>query len=435
MKAPVHISASLFFTGFFCSLWNVNIYAAPINLAVCVIGSLIPDIDNPKSLIGRLFYPLAKFLDRRFGHRTITHSMFFFLGISFVAYMIEIYTNAFDHTLSLILFFSVLSHLIIDMTTVSGVPLFYPFLRNPCVVPGNPAMRFDTRNARSELMCSVVFSLLIFTSYDLVNNGFWTQYNRLFGTVEHVYFEFSDSRNLLNVEYDYIENAERYQGTALLLYANRTDLFLFEKGNILELSTDNKYMNIRSVKAKSSGFDYVENRHIFVNISIDSVNFLLSQNLITGEIQSNYSFIVFQNNINRTVKTANFNRQYSPVLRTTLDTSNVDLQNSLTMKQLRLQQEQTQYYRQIREYNSIHQEIKDNQTALSQAKTKYERNNIESKLIALNRKAESTKKPSPPENLILQQEIRVIEQQMQRGVEMQTFSGYVSFPEIPKQYK
>jgi inner membrane protein len=24
------------------------------------------------------------------------------------------------------------------MVTISGVPLFYPFVKNPCVIPGNP---------------------------------------------------------------------------------------------------------------------------------------------------------------------------------------------------------------------------------------------------------------------------------------------------------
>jgi inner membrane protein len=35
-------------------------------------------------------------------------------------------------------YFSVLSHLIFDMVTLAGIPLFYPFYKNPCVLPANP---------------------------------------------------------------------------------------------------------------------------------------------------------------------------------------------------------------------------------------------------------------------------------------------------------
>ena len=88
-----------------------------------VVGSLLPDLDHPKSWISSktiiLHYPF-----RKLGHRKATHSLFAggFLwavltlpfGINFVA-------------LGSLLGY--LSHLILDMLNSKGVPLFYPFTK------------------------------------------------------------------------------------------------------------------------------------------------------------------------------------------------------------------------------------------------------------------------------------------------------------------
>ncbi|MBK8184414.1 MAG: metal-dependent hydrolase [Candidatus Competibacteraceae bacterium] len=39
------------------------------------VASLGPDVDLPTSKVGRLFFWLSVPLERRFGHRTVTHSV------------------------------------------------------------------------------------------------------------------------------------------------------------------------------------------------------------------------------------------------------------------------------------------------------------------------------------------------------------------------
>jgi len=53
-------------------------------LAGCwrAVASLLPDVDLPPAKIGRLFWFISVPLERRFGHRTITHSA---LGLAAVA--------------------------------------------------------------------------------------------------------------------------------------------------------------------------------------------------------------------------------------------------------------------------------------------------------------------------------------------------------------
>ena len=97
MTAPNHIAGGIVFTGIFTSLWNVNIFSNPYYLAVTIIVSLLPDIDTPKSIIGKPFYPISKWLYRKYGHRTITHSLLFCAILTLITYVFE-KLNGIEHT-------------------------------------------------------------------------------------------------------------------------------------------------------------------------------------------------------------------------------------------------------------------------------------------------------------------------------------------------
>lgn len=434
MKAPAHITGGIFFTGFFASLWNINIFSSILYFAAVLIGSVLPDIDHTQSALGKFFYPLAKWINRRFGHRTITHSLIFLISTLITSLLTENFLNTGNHNLSVILFFSVLSHFLLDMITLQGIPLFYPFRRNPCVIPGNPEMRIETGNRRAEVAAFLIFSVLIFTAYDMFANGFWTQYNRMFGTIKHVYYEFQGTTNLLEVNYFYHFNAEPKQGNALLLYATETNLTLYEDGNIIELSTQNKYQRIDRVQAAKTPFQFIENRLIFINISVDSLNRLLSQNLITGEIQSNYEFTVNQDNISRNGKSAKFERRFSPAIITAIDTANAEKQKQLKMKQLRLQEQQIVHASKLKTYKEQQQKINQLAINIENAPNLYERNKLEKELIQLRNQKNASPPPDQVPNLVLQEEIKTLETEIKQGKAMQLFSGFISYPVIPENY-
>lgn len=124
-----------------------------------LIGSLFPDIDTPKSQLGRYFWTLAiiivsgiltvviyfptifttiplylksisllhlPFLLVFSGHRKFTHSLLFFLLLCLYSLLTKIYFHIplFYFTGFLC---GVASHLIGDYITKRGIPLFYPF--------------------------------------------------------------------------------------------------------------------------------------------------------------------------------------------------------------------------------------------------------------------------------------------------------------------
>ena len=144
MTAANHIVGGVAITGISCSFWDVNIFADVSYLTVVIFTSLLPDIDHPKSIMGRVFFPIAKWLDKNYGHRTITHSLTLFLPLLLLCRLAGgLFMGEESSSYLLIFGFAYLSHLILDMLTVHGVPLFYPFLRNPCVMPANPNFRLE----------------------------------------------------------------------------------------------------------------------------------------------------------------------------------------------------------------------------------------------------------------------------------------------------
>ncbi len=90
---------------------------------ICIpIGGLLPDIDMPKSKLGKRVKPLARFINKKVGHRTLTHSLFF-ITVLFYSSIIAFGFN----TISVGLMVGCVIHIFFDMMTPSGVPLAYPF--------------------------------------------------------------------------------------------------------------------------------------------------------------------------------------------------------------------------------------------------------------------------------------------------------------------
>ncbi len=303
MTAPNHIIGGIVITGLFGSFLNLNILLSPIYIASTIVGALIPDIDYTKSTIGKIFRPISKYLNRRFGHRTITHSLIAMFG-SFLLFAI-IESTFFDRTTtSKIYLLGFFSHLVLDMMTVQGVPLFYPFLRNPCVLPGNPNARFKTGNLHSETLIFCFFCVSMIFLQPLFQNGFWTQYNRYFGTPKHLASEFHKSPDALNVKYTVKKGTEIIKGNGICISASDAGIILLEE-NGFHLLNREKY-TILEVIPEHIGKQLIFKENQFFNISIDSLNSLVQKYPIQKlELFANQSFEYFQNNISSTTKKIN----------------------------------------------------------------------------------------------------------------------------------
>ena len=128
--------------------------------------SLLPDVDLPPAKIGRLFWFVSVPLEKRFGHRTLTHSV---LGIATLALL----------ALPLwwvgpLYFWCVVggywSHLWIDMLNVRGVDLFWPAPIR-VVTPGNRKWRFQV-GGKGEMVLLAGLLGLTLALYPLSHLGF-----------------------------------------------------------------------------------------------------------------------------------------------------------------------------------------------------------------------------------------------------------------------
>lgn len=199
MTFPNHLAGGLVFTGLFSSLLGWNIFSSPVLLVTTLVCSVLPDIDTPNSIVGRKL-SVSRFINRKFGHRTFTHSFLFIvcaaLCCSFFSKLVYD-IDYFAWTVALALF----SHTFFDMMTVAGVEFMYPFSRSVYVLPANPRYRLRVKDFRSEFVVFVIFVCSFVLLRPLFYSGFWESYNRLLGSQSNLYSQFVKSDHLLYATY------------------------------------------------------------------------------------------------------------------------------------------------------------------------------------------------------------------------------------------
>lgn len=92
-----------------------------ITVGAGIIGALIPDICHGGSKMGKALPILSKIINLIFGHRSFTHSLLFLVLASFLMDRFLPY-DAVKNGLMI----GMISHLILDMATKSGIQLFFP---------------------------------------------------------------------------------------------------------------------------------------------------------------------------------------------------------------------------------------------------------------------------------------------------------------------
>ena len=272
MQGYNHVAGGLVFTGIFASFHDVNVLSSPGLIAATVTASLLPDIDHTRSLIGKTFYPIASFLQSRYGHRTITHSLFFYVGCVGLLWLLP-------RAYTVCGLYALLSHLLFDMCTKQGVPLLYPFSKRPFVLPANPGLRLSAQDHRSEAIVFVVFIALGSFCQPLFAAGFWTSYNEAFATWEHVGRESKRSRDLLRVTWSDPQKIER------------SGYFYRAEGSTLVILTSAGFTLLSAKETSLIGFSHsgitaAEHQHTLTSVPLDSLNRLLSNHCLTVQIQS-----------------------------------------------------------------------------------------------------------------------------------------------------
>ena len=101
----------------------------PAGLALAVLGGLLPDIDHPKSWVGRRVRPVSNIIAAVFGHRGVTHSLLAVIGCGML-----VQYAALPQSITSPLMIGYLSHLAADLLTPGGLRLAWP-LRGTWALP------------------------------------------------------------------------------------------------------------------------------------------------------------------------------------------------------------------------------------------------------------------------------------------------------------
>ena len=147
--------------------------AAPLPLGLAILGSQLPDLDTTTSTIGKIFFPLSSWIEDRFPHRSITHSLLATAGIAAISLLVNHFFLLGDIKVAIALPLGHLLSCFSDTFTKQGVQLFYP---NPAwaISVSNPRRRLKTGGAGELWVLGISIALLCFGIY-LANGGGITQ--------------------------------------------------------------------------------------------------------------------------------------------------------------------------------------------------------------------------------------------------------------------
>ena len=157
MISVTHMSFGVLLTEFI--LTSLGIEPNTTTLALSGIGSLLPDIDTPKSALGRIF-PFSKIIEHKYGHRQITHS-WIFIVLSILFFSPFILFLGFLKYAGIII--GIISHIMIDMANPSGVPLFYPS-PSRFVFPENKSSRIEVNSKKEYILLAILLFLVAVTT-------------------------------------------------------------------------------------------------------------------------------------------------------------------------------------------------------------------------------------------------------------------------------
>jgi len=387
MKAPTHIIGGLVFGGTLCSFSDVNIFENHYYVAACVGFSLLPDIDTTKSAIGKIFYPFAWILYRKFGHRTITHSLLFLALVWLIFIVLSKFGIIQDPNYIKIALFSVLGHFVFDMLTISGVPLLYPFFQNKCVIPGNKEFRFNTNEWKSEIVVAGICGLLCITMQPLFANGFWTSYNRTFGTIKHVDRENQNTEFYVICEYSYILNAQTHEGEAIVITSNTNELVLFDGEKMFKLNSTDPQLKVNHAKPRISDIEKRFKEMVFFNISLDSLQNILNGKIASGLVQSNHNVRYIEDAITYYTNFIRFTNRFDKRIYAGIDSVRLNIRTSIARLEASINQAYQRHNSDMQRYRDFQNSIVTLEDSLKSPNlSNYERNRLQQELISLRRR-------------------------------------------------
>ncbi len=221
--------------GLLCSAGAFSLASASLHkdlpaMGCTIVGSLLPDIDSPRSSLGRLLPFISAPIERRWGHRTVTHCLLALAGLGLLLLPLAFLRPACYSALLI----GYLSHLLADSATKSGVPLLHPY-SGLCVLPGNDRYRVLTGSLQEGVLLAVLVLLLALVFPLSKAGGAWKALRYLMATQSAAYQDFRQESGeaLLSFKGRWRESRQPVEGEALVLEASPTKFLIAFQGQVL----------------------------------------------------------------------------------------------------------------------------------------------------------------------------------------------------------
>lgn len=132
-----------------------------------VVGSLLPDIEESNSVVGRQFPLLSDWLNKKIGHRTYTHNILFYLLLFIFAYYKSLNSSQFIYFFLLGFSLGSILHSLEDCLTNSGVSnAMRPLLNNFVIL--KEKYRFSTDGVFENYVYYPIISVILIIEFVLI---------------------------------------------------------------------------------------------------------------------------------------------------------------------------------------------------------------------------------------------------------------------------
>lgn len=297
MTATTHYA----FSYFLCTAAGVETATA----LTASFFSLLPDIDHPESIIGRVFTPISKFIQRKYGHRTITHSIFSIIVISLLLLPFllipkslmwgsQFWTGMYAAAL---LAYS--SHIFIDLFNKSGVRFFSPFSQKEYISFRTPQLRILVSSWQEYLLLFVIIFLAFTVTGDgvSIHKAARNLGKILYKNYDNALKDYQENSEYLCVAHiDYYDSIERRKVVEDLqvlnmypmngVFIRNNERLIIGKENINEITIDRTEIKVISHRISGSDPTLLKSlsKSAYISGTIDVKNYfpeIKSNNFIT----------------------------------------------------------------------------------------------------------------------------------------------------------
>ena len=324
MRSRAHLAVGLLsgttVASFISNSFGIRLGLNPMTgaaLLTVLLGSLLPDIDTEKSPISRMIPLIPNLIQKRFTHRTLTHSLFglaclaagFFLLLFALSRFLALFGIhiSISHLkfLSMLLGTAIFSHHLLDCLTISGTPFLYPLIQESFGYPSHEIHRLDSDDKRAEIIISVVSLVLFAWFLPTARDGAETSLRNAIGRFRQLHAIYNDVVNQeVVLQYDgySASNKSPISGKALILSATPSTFIALMDGKVLEIGQSSG--DIRLVKGTCRALDIAPKDTSWKVVDeklADIIDPFDEDVRISGDLHANMSFEVVRPINNQTL--------------------------------------------------------------------------------------------------------------------------------------